>query len=99
MNVFARTVWRGATWVLLPLLLSPLAAPVIAGEGAVSRQAAADAMSRMMESMGLLGAGSGPANGAIPGHADESWGRAEEMGRQMMDGSNKTVPSGGLEGL
>ena len=95
MNAFARTVRPGSVWALLLLLLGLFGAPVIAGEGAVNRQAMADAMSRMMESMGLFGSGSG----AGPDRSGDSWGRAGEMGRQMMDGMSKAGPSGGLDGL
>lgn len=98
-NAFARTVRPGSAWALLLLLLGLFGVPVIAGEGAVNRQAMADAMSRMMESMGLFGAGGGAVNGAIPDSSGDSWGRAGEIGRQMMDGMSKTVPSGGLDGL
>ena len=99
MYAFVKTVRSGSVWTRLPLLLGLVVVPVKGGEGTVNRQAMADAMSGMMESMGLFGSGSGAANGAPPSPSGDSWGRAEEMGRQMMDGLNKTVPSVGLEGL
>jgi hypothetical protein len=99
MNAFVKTVRSGAVWNRFLLLLGLVVVPVMAGEGTVNRQAMADAMSEIMESMGLFGSGSGAAKGDLHGPSGDSWGRVEEMGRQMMDGLDKTVPSGGLEGL
>jgi hypothetical protein len=102
MSALARTVRSVLEWAILILLLGCVVVPIMAGEGTVNRQAMADAMSGMMESMGLFGSGgsgSGAASSALPGPTGDSWGQAEEMGRQMMDGLNKTVPSGGLDGL
>lgn len=80
--------------LLFALCLSAGAAG--AQQGTPNRQAMADAMSRMMESMGLFGAGAGTGNPAAGGG---SWDQAGEVGRRMMDGLGKGVPGGGLDGL
>ncbi len=86
-------------WACLALLIALFGRAVMAGEGAGNRQAMADSMSRMMESMGLFGAGTGAANGSMPDTSKDSWGRAGEVGRQMMEGLGKAQQAGGLDGL
>jgi len=71
-------------------------------EGSAGREAMADAMSRMMEAMGLMGSGGeaaramtnggGPGMSAVPGMPLD---QAGEVGRQMMEG----MVSGGAGGM
>jgi hypothetical protein len=87
---------RGAA-VWLPLLLLCLpAAPVQCADGNTGREAMADAMSRMMEAMGLMGAGTDAArsmaNGGVPGMP---LGQAGEAGRRLLDGMSQAVPGVG----
>ncbi len=77
--------------LLLALCLSGGSAG--AQQGSASRQAMADTMSRMMESMGLLGPGTG--NSAAGG---DSWDQPGEVGRRMMEGLGKGASGGGLDG-
>lgn len=83
----------------LVLVMALFGGAVMAGEDAINRQAMADAMSRMMESMGLFGAGTGAANGSMTGTSGDSWGRAGEAGRQMMEGLGKDQQAGRLDGM
>ncbi|WP_295426940.1 hypothetical protein [uncultured Thiodictyon sp.] len=86
---------RWPAWVLLLLALCPPAGPVRAAEGAAGREAMADAMSRMMESMGLLGSGTGAPNAAGGGG---SWDQAAEVGKRMLEGRGLPLTAAGLEG-
>ncbi len=71
---------------LLLILLLPWGS-VMGAEGSAGREAMADAMSRMMEAMGLMGAGGEAAramtNGGVPGMPMD---QAGEVGRQMLEG-------------
>ncbi len=75
---------RFTLWLLV-LLLPWL--PGLGAEGSAGREAMADAMSRMMEAMGLLGSGGEAAramtNGGVPGMPLD---QAGEVGRQLMEG-------------
>lgn len=99
MNAMEGLVRPRPGWVCLVLVIALFGGAVKAGEGAGNRQAMADAMSQMMDSMGLLGAGTEGANGSTSGTSGNSWGRAGEVGRQMKEGLGKAQQAGGLDGL
>ena len=85
-----RPLVPGIAWVLLPLVLAQPGAVVCGGEGNPNRAAMADAMSRMMESMGLMGAGTDAAKsmagGGVPGLP---LGQAGEAGKRMLEGNDQ----------
>ena len=56
----------------------------------------ADAMARMMASMGLFGGGAGTGN---PGGGGGAWDQAGDVSRRLLDGLGKGGPLGGLDGL
>jgi len=82
-------------WVLLLVLYLPGAvvpAAALAAEGTAGREAMADAMSRMMESMGFTGPGAAtPSAGAL--------GQAGEAGKRLLEGFGHAVPGAALDGL
>ena len=86
---------RGA-W--LALLLCLPAVHGLAEETAAGREAMADAMSRMMSAMGMMGQSAAAAQGAgVPGGSALE--QAGETGRRLMEDAIRTVPAGGLDGL
>ena len=87
--------WLAATLGLLLFLALP-AACVAGAEGSAGREAMADAMSRMMESMGLLGAGSDDARSMGDARGSgAALGQGGEMGRKMLEGMTNGAPGTG----
>jgi hypothetical protein len=83
---------RFTAWLLFLLLFLPWLS-VLGAAGSAGREAMADAMSRMMEAMGLLGSGGEAAramtNGGVPGMSPVPGmplDQAGEVGRQLMEG-------------
>ncbi|HYN77514.1 MAG TPA: hypothetical protein VES73_06965 [Lamprocystis sp. (in: g-proteobacteria)] len=97
-----RQLVLGIASVLLPLILADPGSVAVGGEGNPNRAAMADAMSRMMESMGLMGAG-GDAAKSIAGEGVPGLplGQAGEAGTRMLEGMTSGVVGTGaaLEGV
>jgi hypothetical protein len=99
-TALGRSRIRG-TWILLALCLAGPAVP--ADEATAGREAMAEAMSRMMSAMGLVGqsaaAAANPAGKVPPAGAGAPWEQASEAGRQLLQEAGRAVPAGGLDGL
>jgi hypothetical protein len=92
----------------LVLLLTLSGGPAVQSQDSGNREAMADAMSRMMEAMGLLGAGADaarsmsggtmpsmpgvPGMSAVPGGTQMD--QAAKMGQSMLEGMTRGVPGG-----
>lgn len=91
--------WSAATrFLFLVLALSLPGAGVPGDAPGGGREAMADAMSRMMEAMGLLGSGA-QTNGAMPGLPavpGMPLGQAGEAGRKLLEGMTQGVPGMGM---
>ena len=89
-----------AAWLLLALAL---AAPPAPAEETGGREAMADAMSRMMSAMGLVGqsaaAAANPTAPLPPAGTAAPWAQAGAAGRRMLQEADRTVPAGSLDGL
>jgi hypothetical protein len=77
--------------VVLILVVLPCWMGSASAEGTTGREAMADAMSRMMEAMGLMGTGGNRGAAGIEGPL----GQAAETARGMMEGAARGVPGAG----